>query len=198
MTGQDIITEVKARGFDYVSDTRILTWANRQYHRINDSEAWDFLEAETTGTAPLTISDLRAVLSVISTTSEVVVEWDDIRTIREYDPDLTSTGTPEWWYLDDGAITTYPESSDTLSVRYIKTAADITTGTEPIWPDRYHYILVDLSVLEAYKDSDNFDSFNALRPLVEEDLAVMRSTLLVPNYDSAARIAPSWLASTDW
>lgn len=189
----DIRTEVKDRGFDFVPDSRINRWVNLGLQRLYDREAWPFLETTTSGTAPLTITDVRAVLSVINTTDKSHVTWRDRRSIREEDPTLALTGTPLYWYLDGDALTVYPaNTSDTLNVLYLKEASDLTNDSDtPLLPDRWHYLAVDLAVLEAYKDTDNAESWNFLKAIVEEDIARMGAALLVQNYDSAAEITRS-------
>jgi hypothetical protein len=185
----EIRTEIEGRGFDEVGSARIDRWINRAYQRICDREAWPFLETTTTGAAPLTISDVRAVLSVIDTTKDYVLEWDDERTIRERDPSLAATGNPDSYYLDGSDIKVFPIATNDLSVRYIKFPDELTDDShEPVVPSRYHYVIVDFAVCEAYKDSDNLEAWQILRDDVEEQLAEMANTLLVPNFSNPAQV----------
>lgn len=204
MTLDDIRTEVEARGFDYVqpANTRINRWINVAYQRINDVEAWPFLETELETTTPVAISDLRTVLSVVDVDNERTVLWEDPRRIRERDPNLDATGTPESWFISpaDGQFTVYPaDDNHTISIWYIKEAADLSNGSdEPLWPSRYHYVLVDAAVAEAYKDTDNFEAYGHIVPIVEAGITNMRNVLLSEHYDTPAEIGAGYLSSVDW
>lgn len=198
MTFAELKTELEARGFDYLSDTRQGYFLNRAYHRVCDREPWPFLEGTATGTSPLTISDARAVLSVVSTTSAEVLQWEDIRTLRESDPSLSQSGVPYCWYFEGTDLTAYPSSSDTLSVRYIKVPTDLTNNSdEPVFPARYHYALVDGACTYAYRDSDNLEAASATEDEFEKAILEMTDSLLVVNYDSPANIVISG-TSLDW
>jgi hypothetical protein len=182
-----------------VSTARVQRWINLAYRRICDREAWPFLETELTGqTAPVTIADVRAVLFVIDTTNENPVVWEDLRTLRERDPNLDDTGDPECWYLDGDELKIWPLSSNSLTVRYLKTPSDLTSADGPLIPDRYQYVLVDSAVAQAYADSDNYGRYNAASQLAEMEIQEMKEALFVPNYDQAATVAASFNASTDW
>lgn len=53
--------------------------------------------------------------------------------------------TPRKWYIDHRQSKLYltgtVSSSKTINLYYIYATADIATGTEPVWPDRFHPIL---------------------------------------------------------
>lgn len=200
MNLSQIRQEVQDRGFDFDAAARIDRWINRAYQRINDRHAWPFLETTTTGAAPLTISDIRNVLSVIDTTNELPLEWEDQRSIRERDPTLNNSGNPESWYLDGSQLKVYPaNTTNSLSVIYLKVPAELTADADtPIFAARYHYVLVDGAVSFAYKDTDNFEAWDAMKAEFEEGLQEMANILLVPNYDTPAEITPSFFGSTDW
>lgn len=194
----ELRTEVEARGFDEVGSARINRWINRAYNRICDRQAWPFLEATTTGAAPLTISDVRAVLSVIDTDNDNVLEPEDFRTIREADPTLAVTGNPDYWYLNGSALSVYPAWTGNLSVHYLKVPATLTADSDtPVLPTRYHPLLVDFAVCEAYKDSDNLEAWQILRGDVEEQVQEMTNALFANAYDFASAIHPAG-GSSDW
>lgn len=194
MDREDIRDEVQARGFDDVTDARVNTWINAAYFRICDLEAWPFLEASTTGTAPLTISDFRAGLSIIDTTNDNPLVWADPRTIREDDPTLALTGTPAYWYMSGTSLKVYPaNTAASLNVSYLKVPEELDGDTDiPLIPTRYHYVLVDWVVLEAYKDSDNFEAYSNLRPIADEGLQQIRNALLIDHFDSTTEILRTW------
>lgn len=196
MTLAELRTELQSRGFDYVTDSRLNRWLNRAQQRICDRHNWPFLETTTTGAAPLTISDVRTILSVTDTDSDATLLHEDARSIKEYDPTLAATGTPLYYYLNGSAVTTYPVSTNGLSVTYIKAPADMSSDSDsPVLPSRYHLLLVDFAACEAYKDSDNLEAFQILRGDVEEQIQEMVNALLVQG--DAGTITPA-SGSGDW
>ncbi len=194
--------EVQSRGFDYLPAARINTWINYAYHDVCHRQAWPFLETTTSGTAPITISDFGHALSVVDTTGNGPLQWEDMRTILEFDPSLSATGSPELWYLNGSALTVYPASTtNTISVRYLKVPTDLSADTDtPILPSRFHYILVEGALVKAYKDDDEEQGAQAATGEFELGLLRMQAELLVPNFDSAATIAPSvyGASGSDW
>jgi hypothetical protein len=195
----DLINEVKARGFDEVGDDRIKQWLNRAYARICDRQVWPFCVTSTSGTAPLTISDLRSVYAVRDSGQEMNLEYADIRDIRVLDPGEDATGGAVCWYQSGEAIAIYPASGATISVDYVQTPADLVAdGDEPVLPARYHLLVVDAAVCEAYKDSDNLEAWQILRGDVEEQIVEMEAAILIPNLDGAQVVSAGFNSSTDW
>lgn len=184
----DLRSEVAARGFDFDTPTRVNAWVNRVLHRAYERHPWPFLETTTTGVSPLTISDVRNVLSVVDTVTKEPLSWEDPRALLERDPTLAATGNPTSWYLEGSALTVYPaNTTDTLSVRYIKVAPDLSADSDsPLFPTRFHYCLVDGAVAMAYEDTDNFDAASICWASFWGCLDEAAATLLVPNFDTAA------------
>lgn len=194
----ELQAEVQARGFDYLSATRLNYFLNRAYHRFCEREAWPFLEDTETGTSPLTIADLRAVLSVVDSTNGYALSFEDIRTIRQDDPAITSTGSPYCWYQSaPTVISTYPTTSVSLNVRYLKVPEDLASSADtPIIPARYHYALVDLACAYGYRDSDNPEMAETCRVAFDEAVLEASDTLNMVNYDDARSMVIT--GSTDW
>lgn len=196
MTYDQIITEVEARGFHHIDSTRIGRWVNKRYRRVNASQPWTFLETTASGAPPLTISDLRAVLSVVDTIAEEPIYFEDVRTILENDPNLETTGSAAYWYIEGSTIAVWPVSTDAISVRYLNRPADLTTGQSPVWPSEYHYILVEGAVADAYRNTDNFEAAGTIEQEIANDVASMGEDLLVTNYDTPRDMLMT--GSTDW
>ena len=93
-------TELRARGFDYLSNTRTDYFLNAALTEIDDAFPWPWLETTTTGTAPLTITDLKQPLYVIDTTNERELQSLEYRDLIIGDPNLTETGAPAVWSLN--------------------------------------------------------------------------------------------------
>lgn len=197
----DLRQEVQSRGFDYLPASRINTWLNWAYHDVCHRQAWPFLETTTSGVAPITISDFGHALSVVDTTGNGPLSWEDVRTLREQDPTLTGTGSPMVWYMDGSALTVYPASTtNTISVRYLKVPTDLSADSDtPLIPSRFHYILVEGALVKAYKDDDETASAQDAATEFEAGIMKMTNELLVPNFDTPASFSPSFYStSSDW
>lgn len=173
--------EVMDRGFDYLSATRITFMLNRALSDLEAYWTWPWLNKTATGAAPLIVSDLKYVRSVYSSTGDEMfgVDLDD-------DIDVSKTGTPENWWIDDTSGTPtlkmWPVGSATLSVRYIATDATLVNPTDtPVLPVQYHGLWIDLAVVRAYQDSDNFAAANALQQQIQADLARMMEQYATRN-----------------
>jgi hypothetical protein len=70
VTLSDLDAELRDRGFDYLSESRRHYLINRAYFEMCEEQDWPFLEATTSSTAPITITDLRTIESVVDTTQE--------------------------------------------------------------------------------------------------------------------------------
>lgn len=192
--------EVKARVVDTASTTRLNYWINRAYHSFNEREAWGYLETTSTGASPLTISDLRAVLSVTDTTNKSVLSFEDFRNLNDDDPTLTATGQPYCWYQSAPTIIgCYPTTSVSLSVRYLKVPTDLSSGSDtPLIPTRYHYALVEGACAFAYRDSDAIDLAQSCQDAFDSAVIEASDALNFVNYDSVRDIVVPVGSSTDW
>lgn len=172
-------TELYARGFDYLGTTRANQYLNDAYGEINDEDLWPYRTATATGAAPLTISDLGVIEDVTDTASNsAVLTYRDRRDLVDAYLDLTTAGTPTYWFIDNGVIRTVPNGG-TLSVRYYKSPAEMSADTDtPILPARFHSLIVDVAARKAYFDSDNFDAAAALQAEVDRRYEKMRTALL--------------------
>lgn len=170
-------TELSDRGFAYLSAARLGQYINVAYHELCDLEEWPFLETTASGAAPLTISDLRTVLSVYDSAGNINLTARERRALVDDYRDLTTTGSPRFFYVDGSALSTYPVGG-TLAVRYIKVPVDLTGTDIPLVPSRFHYVIVDIAARRAYIDSDAFDKAQGVQAEVDRMVAVMRDSLL--------------------
>jgi hypothetical protein len=151
-------TELSARGYSRfvsASPSRATVWLNAAKNRFEDYPYdWPWLKTSTTGTAPVTISDLRRVLSVADTTNRTPLEQVDADAITEYgDTNLALVGPAQAWYLSaETVLTTYPVGTGTLSVRYVKFSPELSAdGDTPLIPLRYRSTWIDLAEVEALR-----------------------------------------------
>lgn len=204
MTFQQLLTEFYARGFDYLNDsgageTRAKQWINQSYQEICGLDDWPFLEATATGASPLTIADMRTILSLTDTTTRTNLGFIDRRTLNEAYPDQSAAGNALYAYLSDGTtINTYPGNTDALSVRYIKVPANLVNGTDtPLIPARYRYAIVDFACGRAYIDSDNPEMAQVVRADADTLIGSMREHYLYQQHQDPDSIV-AYGYSHDW
>lgn len=147
-------TELGDRGYSRFSAARRLVWLNTAKNRFEDYPFdWPWLKATATGAAPLSVSDVRRVLSVVDSTNTRPLEPMDPNMIVDFEDDsLATTGTPQWWYLSADTVTVYPVQAASLSVRYVKFSPELSADSDtPLIPARYHQTWVDLAEVEALR-----------------------------------------------
>lgn len=203
MNFAEAMTEFYARGFDYLSQddagrTRATRWLNQAHQELCEAYPWSFTRLVLPGVvvpASVWVILPRAILSVVGETTLSTVPSADPQDLAERFGDLTATGPAQYSYLTLDApttygtgatLTTYPvDTSQTFTVTYLFTlvdyAADASASLLP--PPRYHDLVVDMAVLRAYKDSDNFDAYNALAAIVDRRVGEMAAALLTPGLD---------------
>lgn len=181
-------TELYARGFNYLNDagagtTRAKRWINEAMHEINDQEDWLFLQTTSTGTAPLTISDLDTVLSVYDSTQQRSLGRESAGDLVDRFGDLTTTGTPLFYYVTSNTLNVYPaNTTDSLSVRYFKVQTDLSSGSDvPLMPDRYRQAIVEFAAAKAYIDSDNPDMAMVCRQVGQAIVDRMKQSQVDPQ-----------------
>ena len=176
----DLRTEFVARGEDFLDSTgttRQDLFINTAYQRICEAFDWPWLYADATGASPLTIADMRTVLSVVDTTNNVKLTRFDRRDILDIDPAFTNNGNPTYWYRDsDTKIVSYPTAAVTLAVRYLKIPPTLSSPTDtPLVPTRWHGLIVDGAMVEAFKDSEDYNELQQLESVFEQRLSQMKS-----------------------
>ena len=175
--------EMQARGFDYLDSSRLTNFLNRGLTDFEDFWRWPWLTKTATGAAPLTIADLKFVLKVYDAIGNELFGMSDAE-----DLDYTLTGTPTSWWIDETSgspvLTAYPVGAATLSVRYVAESTPLAGGNDtPLIPSRYHNLWIDLAVVHAYRDRDNFAAAGQLAATATRDLWT-----LVERYDSRNRM----------
>lgn len=184
MTFGELQVELYARGFDYLNQdaagrTRAKRWLNEAYlEDVCGDEGWDFLRTSTSGTAPLTISDLDTIISVRDDSNDMQLTVADTGWLADTYSDLTQTGNPEFAYLTgQTTLDLYPANTTaTIEVAYFKVPTELSAdGDTPLLPLRWHGLLVDLAVVRAYVDSDNLEAAQWLEQRAQRRLAKMYS-----------------------
>jgi len=181
----EAVQEVKERGFDDLTEARILRWLNEAVGEIVDYAPWPFNEATQEGTAPLTVSELGHVLSVSNKNTETPLKPIDRRQVVSIDPALVAKGLGQMWYREgETTIATFPkDTTSTFIVRYAKAPATLAGEETLPGPARFHDLYIDGTVVRAYKNRDNFEAAEFVRKEWERGLRQMVQALLDPNYD---------------
>jgi hypothetical protein len=149
--------ELFARGFEYLDDgagglVRAKRFINDAMHAIDDLEDWPYLNASTTGTTPLTISDLGKIESVSDRSGLVSLSQRGRGELVDQYATLATTGVAGEFYVTGGdTINVYPvNAGTTLTVTYQKVAPDLVNDSDtPLMPDRFRYAIVEYAVATA-------------------------------------------------
>lgn len=180
MTAEELAARLQAEGFDYLSTSQCLEFINDAYLvDICEVADWPFLEATTTGSAPVTISDLRSIEFVVDTTQGVKLRPLDRRHITDRSYNIEEAGTPLYYYLTgETRINVFPVTANTLSVRYYKTPTKLSGSNSPLLPERFHSLIVDAAAARAYENSDDFELRQSKEASFQARLAKMEEALL--------------------
>lgn len=203
MQFSELQTAVFRRGFEDLNDgsagvTDVKRWLNNTYQEICDTERWPFLRATATGAAPLTITDLGTVESVADTgQNSISLAWRDRRDLAGAYSDLTTTGSPRWFYIDNGVVRTWPVGG-TLSVVYYKVPAELSAnGDTPLIPTRFHWAIVTGAVKKAHMSRSNYEAAGAEQAEYDRVLDLMRQSLL-DQQDASSDLIAVTAGSEDW
>lgn len=189
------LVEFYARGADYLSEdgagvTRAERYLNRAYREICGLHPWPFLEAEANGGGGgLSIPDLRRILYVSEDTYAGGSPKNPLTFITYEDligegVDVNITGTPLYYYVfQPSLIYTWPLTTKTIQVRYIKRVAPLTGTSEPLFDEEYHGLIIDRAMTYVYVDTDNFDAAALLKLEWEAQVQAMAEDYMVFTRD---------------
>jgi hypothetical protein len=183
---------LSGRGYNYLSQEQQGNYINRARARLDNMYLWPYRLTTTTSIA--TIADMGQVASVLDTSQTYALEevgGDDL--IHDYD--LTTTGSPTFWYRTPFGVATYPVTTDTITVRYWKRTPVLTETDTPLSPSDYHLLIVDMAQQMAERDRGNIDTANAMQPSIDQGIQEMVNDLLPQN---SARFVRLTGASSDW
>lgn len=200
MDFSELKTELASRGFDYLSDLRRGYFINRSYLELCEEQDWPFLEASSSGTAPITVSDLRTISRVIDTTNKYKLRPMDVRNITDEDTDLTTTGTPSYYYVTSGTVVNvYPaNTTNSITVNYWKVPTELSGDDDTlVVPARFHHVIVDGACAYAYLDSDNPEMAGQMASVWEAGKARMVDALLSQQHDETDDFIVSYAGGYD-
>lgn len=170
--------ELMARGFDYLPANRLALMLNNARNVFEDFWSWPWLEQTVTGPSPLTVDRLKTVVYVQDTDNDSALAELDVRVIAADGSPINQPGAPAYWWLDGPhgpndtvTINTWPIGPVALEARVTLESPELAAAVDtPLIPARYHTLWIDLAVVEAYHDSDNFTGAAALETAVNTRL----------------------------
>lgn len=191
MNFSELKDELFARGTNYLeedaeSEARAERWLNQAYREILNLHAWPFLQSTATGVTDdgfVSVPDLRRIRFVQDVSESPArklnrVSLDDLANDGE---DLTETGDPDWYYVDNGNIVRTFPSGGTIKVYYIKRVDPLSGTDTPVFDEEYHNLIVDKAMIKAYIDNDNFEAAAALREEFNAQVAAMAEDYLLDS-----------------
>jgi hypothetical protein len=193
MTLDEATQAVMDRGFDYLSAARVHMMLNSAKDEFEDVYEWPWLQRAVTGVTPLTLADLKLVLSVRQGNNELL--GLTLRQAAQGFTDLAQGGTADYWWLEgDDILHLYPGDGGTASIVYVRDSPQLVAGIDtPLIPARYQSMWIDYAVVEAYKDSDNYSGAQALRA----DIA-LRMQNVITRYETRNRQHSPFMSVRDF
>lgn len=195
MNFSELKDELFARGTDYLEEdaagiARAERWINQAYRRILNLQAWPFLQAVATGPAGegyVQINDLRKIRYVVDLTNGPTSGRPLSRRTREdltlAGEDVDIEGTPESYFVEQGIFVQGWPRGGTIQVYYVKRVDPLTGTDSPLFDEEYHDIIIDLAMMKAYKDSDNFEALAATKQEAKEALDAMVNDYMLDSRD---------------
>jgi hypothetical protein len=172
-------TMLSDRGFSRLTDTQLGDLINDARQEMDNYAPWPYRVTSASGASPVTISDLGVIEEVITAADlNNPLRYMERDLVRAYYGDITVTGTPLVYFVDNGVVRTYPVGG-TLTVRYYKRTVDLSAaGDTPLAPTNYHRLIVDIAEREALVLKGDKDEALQVQQRVDRKLALMTQDLL--------------------
>lgn len=187
---------VASRGFARLSAADQGQAVNDAVHELDQLEPrWPYLFTSSSGTAPLVVTDLGDVTTVLNTYLDVPVQFSDYEDLAGWAGELTRTGAdPDVWYFTPGSstsVSTFPVTTRTIQVFYYKASPDLSAGSDtPLAPARWHHLIVDMAVRNAHV-ARGVDPPGSLLETIGRKLAGMQTDLFYRQSQGPSQVLPS-------
>jgi hypothetical protein len=192
LTFATLQTELSDRGWSRLSATRLGYFINQGRADLDNLYLWPYRLTTASGSAPLTITDLGVIEEVVDTAqSSLPLHFVSRRNLLDAYGILTTTGSPQWFYVDNGVVRTYPVGG-TLSVRYYKRTPDLTGVQVPLAPADYHLLIVDLAEQRALRSKGDVAGAAALQPFINAGVARMINDQFGQQVEGEDYLGLSW------
>lgn len=169
-----------------ISEPQWFDHLNDAYREVLGARGdWPFLETRTTGltvTANTGSVALPTDVTRVSAVFDATDDWPLVEATWRIDASDTALGTPGWYQVRGGTLYVYPwPTVDTdLTIDHPVVPAELEGGTEPVFPEQYHRILILGAVAQALED-DRDSASQAYRGRFERMLGTMMTELLKPQ-----------------
>jgi hypothetical protein len=201
MTFLQLRQELSDRGFENLGPassgtSRLALFVNQGRAELDNLYLWPYRLKSASGAAPLTVADLGVIEEVADTAQPAspALDFADRRSLKAGYGDLTTAGTPRFFYIDNGVVTTYPVGG-TLAVRYYKRCPALSADADtPLAPGDFHMLYVDFAARWAAKDGEQPDGLSAD---IQRQLAAMVGDLLDQQIVGSPMM-PTAYAALDW
>jgi hypothetical protein len=198
LTFATLQTELSDRGFSRLSATRLGYFINQARADLDGYRLWPYRLTTASGAAPLTIADLGTIEEVVDTANNSnPLHYMSRRNLLDYYGTITTTGTPQFFYIDNGIVRTFPIGG-TLSVRYYKNAPDLTGTQVPLAPFEFHFLIVDLAEQRAHRSKGDIATANALQPYIDQQLQGMVEDQFGQQIEGGDFVQTITGSSEDW
>ena len=206
-TLNDMILEMRNHGFEDTDAATLTDLLNDAYEDIWGREAWPFREGTATvtitgGTAQVPMpADFGKVIAFIIDNQSIVLEPKRLEEItRDYSGDLTTTGSPLYYYFIGNNVYVFPvpDSTYTGTVRYIKAFTPLANPTDtPVLPSN-HRIIVLGALVSAYDMEDDNDIAARFQARFEARYQTVREEWWMRQYDRPEMHADLYMFDDIW
>lgn len=178
-------TELYAMGFKQYNDSGG-NGELRVGRALNEAQ-WEILEeidhpltwTTASGTAPLTLTRPKDVLSVTDSTLDRKLQSIDYRELTDRYPDLPDTGSPEYWYFSaEGVLSVYPaNTTNTITVRLTQYPAEMSSTDALTVPQRFHGAVLHRAAAKLHRYKQNAEQALFHENEVQRILGLMAASL---------------------
>jgi hypothetical protein len=170
------VAEIQAEVNDTSSyfKTIIEKWINRAHHEICAMKDWDFLLVEKSDSTSIAVASIpfdittikvatvttpaKRIMGMMDVTdgNEYPLDFTSLRELRDNFPSyVTQTGTPQYWFWQNGKVNVFPGLSATRDFVFAFTKAAktyATASTDPLLiPDEWLHVLSSRVMERAWK-----------------------------------------------
>ena len=207
LTLGDMKTTIRNHGFSDTDDSTLTELLNDAYEDIWTREGWPFKEAETTisvvanNATPTMPADFGKVIALGDDTNSTELEFfraDELQ--LETIGSLTATGQPLIYYFVGNTLKLYPvpDSSYTLTLKYIKTFTPLTADTDvPALPNNHRLIVLG-ALVSAYDMQDDTDLAQRFEGRFENRLLRAREDWWINQYGTPEYVQDIYGSGFQW
>lgn len=201
MTPQEILNEIDAHGFQDTDINEKLRAINASIHNITARKPWPWLHKVASltfdGTNPYPIiapSDSRAALKMIDTSNGRRVRYKSVDEIEEqYGNQLTSQGSPYFYYFEGTQLRVWqvPGATQTLRYRYIRihpTVLQNDPESAILIPVYGHEAIVFRAIMRLADLEDDSEIAARFGGLFDQEMQQIEEAFVVQQFDTPEHV----------